>query len=83
MPTQRDGIDPPVLSAQAANQRLGAGRLSNQPRSGLVEWQVFFRPQLPLINVGYGEDLTIHELAETVAEVAGFSGAIEWRFHHR
>lgn len=28
------------------------------------------------INVGYGEDLTIRELAETVAEVVGFKGAL-------
>ena len=29
----------------------------------------------PLINVGSGEDLTIRELAETVAEVVGYQGA--------
>jgi GDP-L-fucose synthase len=29
----------------------------------------------PLINVGSGTDLTIRELAETVAEVVGFKGA--------
>ena len=28
------------------------------------------------INVGYGQDLTIRELAETVAEVVGFKGAL-------
>ena len=28
------------------------------------------------INVGYGDDLTIRELAETVAEVVGFKGAL-------
>ena len=39
---------------------------------------VFPKPTLPLINVGYGEDLTIRELAETVAETAGFKGTIEW-----
>jgi len=30
--------------------------------------------QCPLINVGSGEDLTIRELAETIAEVVGFKG---------
>ncbi len=30
----------------------------------------------PLINVGCGEDLTIRELAETVADVVGFSGEL-------
>ena len=39
---------------------------------------VFPKPTLPLINVGYGEDLTIKELAETVAETAGFKGTIDW-----
>lgn len=32
--------------------------------------------QYPLINIGCGEDLTIRELAATVAEVVGFRGAI-------
>ncbi|SFK20887.1 GDP-L-fucose synthase [Cellulomonas sp. KH9] len=30
------------------------------------------------INVGVGEDLTIRELAETVADVVGFRGSIVW-----
>jgi GDP-L-fucose synthase len=30
------------------------------------------------INVGVGEDLTIRELAETVARVVGFEGGLEW-----
>ena len=30
--------------------------------------------QCPLINVGYGEDLTIRTLAETVAKVVGYQG---------
>ena len=30
------------------------------------------------INVGWGEDLPIRELAETVADVVGFDGLIEW-----
>ena len=30
------------------------------------------------INVGCGEDLPIKELAETVADVVGFAGTIEW-----
>ncbi len=28
----------------------------------------------PLINIGTGEDVTIRELAETVAKVLGFKG---------
>jgi len=31
-----------------------------------------------LINVGTGEDVTIRELAETVARVVGYRGQIEW-----
>ena len=30
------------------------------------------------INVGTGEDITIKELAETIADVVGFSGDIDW-----
>jgi len=32
--------------------------------------------QPPLINVGCGEDVTIRELAETVAKVVGFEGKL-------
>jgi GDP-L-fucose synthase len=31
-----------------------------------------------IINVGTGTDVTIKELAETVADVVGFAGEIEW-----
>ena len=30
------------------------------------------------INIGWGDDLPIKELAETVASVIGFEGEIEW-----
>jgi GDP-L-fucose synthase len=32
----------------------------------------------PLVNIGVGHDLTIRELAETVKEVVGYQGAIEF-----
>ena len=32
----------------------------------------------PFINVGYGSDVTIRELAETVQRIIGFSGKIVW-----
>jgi len=35
-------------------------------------------PMLSHINVGSGEDITIKELAETVAEVTGYTGNIEY-----
>lgn len=38
--------------------------------------QHFNTPEI--INVGTGEDLTIRELAETVAAVVGYQGQIEW-----
>lgn len=34
--------------------------------------------QPPLVNIGSGSDLTIKELAETVAKVVGFTGEIVW-----
>ena len=30
------------------------------------------------LNIGPGEDVTIKELAETIADVVGFIGDIEW-----
>ncbi len=36
------------------------------------------QPMLSLINVGYGDDLTIRELALGVAKVVGFQGAIDF-----
>jgi GDP-L-fucose synthase len=35
-------------------------------------------PQPPLINIGWGEDYTIRELAEHVRMVVGFKGDIQW-----
>lgn len=35
-------------------------------------------PQPPLINIGWGEDYTIRELAERVRDVVGFRGEIAW-----
>jgi GDP-L-fucose synthase len=31
-----------------------------------------------IINVGYGEDLTIHELAQLVCDIVGFDGELSW-----
>lgn len=36
------------------------------------------RPMLSHINVGTGQDISIRELAQTVAEVTGFDGALEF-----
>ncbi len=32
----------------------------------------------PLVNIGYGEDLSIAELARTVARVVGFRGSLRF-----
>jgi GDP-L-fucose synthase len=32
----------------------------------------------PLVNIGVGHDLTIHELAETVAAAVGYEGKLEF-----
>jgi len=35
-------------------------------------------PRPPLVNIGWGEDYTIRELADRVRGVVGFAGEIEW-----
>jgi GDP-L-fucose synthase len=35
-------------------------------------------PQPPLVNIGWGEDYTIRDLAQRVREAVGFRGEIEW-----
>jgi GDP-L-fucose synthase len=45
-------------------------------KDGLFDGQAKQYP--PLINIGYGEDLTIKELAELVAQTVGFQGALKF-----
>lgn len=52
-----------------ANALVFLATLDAQRYDALVE-----PSQCPLINVGSGEDLTIRELAETIAEVIGYTG---------
>ena len=40
--------------------------------------EVIDKDEPPLINIGCGQDLTIRELAERVAALAGFGGEIRW-----
>jgi len=47
----------------------------NLPRA---EYEQVTEPRLSHINVGTGTDCSIKELVETIAEVTGFSGNIEW-----
>jgi nucleoside-diphosphate-sugar epimerase len=42
----------------------------------LDRYQSNTQPMLSHINVGYGEDVTIHELAALIADVTGFGGEI-------
>ena len=48
--------------------------LLEQPQDKLAS--LFNNEQPPLVNIGCGEDLTIRELAELVAEVVGFKGSL-------
>ncbi|MGZ5001494.1 MAG: GDP-L-fucose synthase [Methylomonas sp.] len=41
-------------------------------------YQSVTEPMLSHLNVGTGEDVTIRQLAETIAKVAGFQGEISW-----
>jgi len=38
----------------------------------------YMKPEGFLLNIGTGEDLTIRNLAEMIARVVGFNGAVEW-----
>lgn len=38
--------------------------------------KLFNNEHPPLVNIGYGEDITIRELAELVADVVGFKGSL-------
>lgn len=37
-----------------------------------------YEDPLRIINIGCGEDITIHELSELTAEITGYQGRIEW-----
>ena len=64
-------LDLPRLAGFPPLKKAGGGRISRSPHSGSAD-------SLPLINVGYGEDPTIRELVEVIADAAAFTGAIEW-----
>jgi GDP-L-fucose synthase len=40
--------------------------------------ELFNHNRTPLINIGCGEDQTIKELSETVAQVVGYKGNVKW-----
>jgi GDP-L-fucose synthase len=61
-----------LYSDDMANACLRLISLSDDAFQGLIDGYP------PLINVGCGEDLTIRELAGTVARVVGFEGALRF-----
>ncbi len=58
-----------LYSDDLADACLFLMRLSDASFDELVD-----RARSPLINIGYGQDMTIRELAETIADVVGFRG---------
>ena len=64
-----DACAMPPLAWFPPLKKEGGGRISWSPHSGSAE-------SLPLINVGFIEDLTIRELAEVIADAVRFTGAI-------
>ena len=40
--------------------------------------RLFNQGRTPLINIGYGKDSTIKEIAAVVAEVVGYKGDVRW-----
>ncbi len=64
---QRKSLWDPVDNAFCKN----GGRISRTRHPRVAE-------SLPLINVTYGEDLTMRELAQVIADAVRFTGAIEW-----
>ena len=65
-----DMADGCVFLMQLPDDRYVSLLGSDESRTGV------FEP--PLVNVGVGEDVTIRELAETVAEVVGFQGDLSF-----
>jgi len=65
-----DMADACVFLMNLPDERFGALLGSDETVSGL------FEP--PLVNIGVGEDVTIAELAATVARVVGFEGRITY-----
>jgi GDP-L-fucose synthase len=59
-----------LLSTGVAGEPHPPSAIRHSPSSG--------GPLPPLVNIGWGEDYTIRELAERVRNVVGFRGEIEW-----
>jgi len=70
-------------SAAKAVVLWGSGKVkreflhSNDAASGMIFAMENYNGDSPL-NIGYGQDVSIAELADTVSRVVGFDGNIEW-----
>jgi GDP-L-fucose synthase len=61
-----------LYSEDAADACLHLLRLPDQ----YLNEALLHRATHPIINVGYGEDITIRDVSELIAEVIGFNGTI-------
>ena len=68
----------PVLLAGGSGTRLWPLLRKSYPKqfSKLIEEST--QPMLSRINIGTGTDVTIRELAETIKNVVGFSGKLDF-----
>jgi nucleoside-diphosphate-sugar epimerase len=78
----RDGLDQVVIWGSGAPRRefLHVDDMADASLFvldlPLARYQSNTEPMLSHINVGYGEDVTIHDLALLIADITGFSGEI-------
>lgn len=65
------------LSPQTSNSSLSPSNL--HPKSSICEASAsVLSPPTSLINIGTGQDITIRELTDLIAEVVGYAGEIRW-----
>ena len=65
------------LSPQTSNSSLSPSNL--HPKSSICEASAsVLSPPGSLINIGTGQDITIRELTDLIAEVVGYTGEIRW-----
>ncbi len=65
-----------MLSDDMADACLFLMRLEDDQFDSLIFNSSIKEDRAPLINIGCGRDITIRELAETIAQIVGFSGKL-------
>jgi GDP-L-fucose synthase len=65
-----------MLSDDMADACLFLMRLEDEQFDSLIFNSSIKEDRAPLINIGCGRDITIRELAETIAQLVGFSGKL-------